>query len=87
MVNVQNEIIDETDRYMDNHQVERVSAQKLVRRLPVRLRADFLKHFTPRHTMSNAEAHAGCVSVSFLLPTICPVISSYAVFGPLNNHP
>mmetsp|Transcript_6117 Transcript_6117/g.15783 ORF Transcript_6117/g.15783 Transcript_6117/m.15783 type:complete len:495 (-) Transcript_6117:32-1516(-) len=52
---IQNEIVDETDRYVDNIQSERVTAARLVSKLPVKMRADFLKHFTPRHTTSSAH--------------------------------
>jgi len=54
---IQDEIIDETDRYVDNIQSERVTAARLVSKLPVRLRSDFLKHFVPRSTMSTVADH------------------------------
>lgn len=53
---IQQEIVDETDRYIDNEQRQRVNAQLMLRNLPPRLRKS-----APFHILL-------CVRVAFMMP-------------------
>lgn len=58
---IQQEIVDETDRYIDNEQRQRVNAQLMLRTLPPRLRKS-----APFHT-GLAVVSECCLCVAFAL--------------------
>lgn len=63
---IQQEIVDETDRYIDNEQRQRVNAQLMLRNLPPRLRKS-----APSHTVTAV----GCFG---FMPHLCCVVRPFS---------